>query len=342
MDKGGGVSFHRLFTPFADLQSTYPDVTVDVSQERDEWIDIDFEKYDVCVFSRWMGNYHYNLIEKLKLSNCKIWVDNDDYWVLPKWNPAYKAYKKLIKNALLDSFQFADIITTTTQKLADEIRTVTNIPIYVIPNCLDLKQSQWNIPKVKSDKLRIGWVGGSSHEEDLKVLGNSIKRFCEEYDAEFYMGGHMIEYGVWHDMEKCITGTTVDKRPDWFKTIRASSPDTYGSMYAQFDIAIAPLQESRFNSFKSELKIIEAAAYNLPIICSNVHPYKSHQYNPGCILTTNNEESWYLDLVGMKIFTQLFQMGSKNAEYCNENYNLKEFTKYRYELLCNLITNDLN
>lgn len=336
MDKGGGVSFHRLFTPFARLQINYG-VTVNVSQDRDEWHLIDFSQYDCVVFSRWTGNYHYNIIEKIK-SQSKLWVDNDDYWVLPKWNPAYKAYKKVIKNALKDSLQFADVITTTTEVLAREMQQFTSTKIDVIPNCLDLSQSQWNVDIQEREKFAIGWVGGSSHEEDLKVLGNSIKRFCEQYNAEFVMCGHMMEYGVWHRMEQIVTGESIENRPEWFKTVRASTPDAYGSMYRQFDIAIAPLTESRFNSFKSELKMIEAAAYKMPIICSDVEPYNLHAVNLGCTLSINNEDEWFNNIV--HVYKNHSLLGELNYNYCQENYDISKWTKVRYDILCSSTTND--
>ena len=48
---------------------------------------------------------------------------------------------------------------------------------------------------------------------------------------------------------------------------------TYGTMYNEADVVLAPLKNTYFNSMKSQLKVIEAGAYKCPIIASNHSPY---------------------------------------------------------------------
>ena len=96
MDNTSGVSFHRLYTPYVRLQQDYENVVVDVSQNPPGWINIDFENYDVVVFNRWLSVAQYNIFEKLDKLDIPTICDVDDYWVLPKSNPAYKVYKKMI------------------------------------------------------------------------------------------------------------------------------------------------------------------------------------------------------------------------------------------------------
>jgi len=57
MDGMNGVAFHRLYTPFARLQVDH-NVVVDVSQSQDEWASIEYEKYDIVVFNRWLGKFN--------------------------------------------------------------------------------------------------------------------------------------------------------------------------------------------------------------------------------------------------------------------------------------------
>ena len=49
--------------------------------------------------------------------------------------------------------------------------------------------------------------------------------------------------------------------------------DKYGAMYANMDIAIAPLQMNAFNDSKSEIKVAECGRYKVPLIASNVGCY---------------------------------------------------------------------
>ena len=89
MDSASGVSFHRLFTPYAQMQRDY-DIQVEVSQHPPSWINIDFSVYDVIVFNRWISVAQYNIFEKLSELNIPTICDVDDYWVVPKSNPAYR------------------------------------------------------------------------------------------------------------------------------------------------------------------------------------------------------------------------------------------------------------
>ena len=61
MDGMNGVSFHRLYTPYARLQVDHG-ITVDVSQNQKEWADLPFDKYDCVVFNRWLGSLQYNIL----------------------------------------------------------------------------------------------------------------------------------------------------------------------------------------------------------------------------------------------------------------------------------------
>ena len=83
MDSASGVSFHRLFTPYARLQATH-DVTVEVSQTPNTWVNIDFKKYDVVVFNRWLSVAQYNIFEILNKLDIPFICDVDDYWVVQK------------------------------------------------------------------------------------------------------------------------------------------------------------------------------------------------------------------------------------------------------------------
>ena len=86
--------------------------------------------------------------------------------------------------------------------------------------------------------------------------------------------------------------------------------------------------------YKSELKIVEAAAYQLPIICSDVKPYNFHCNNPGVMLCPNTFESWYQFLKGM--INPIENRGQWNYEYCDQHHNLKTINQQRFNMLVEL------
>jgi len=60
-------------------------------------------------------------------------------------------------------------IITTTPVFANEI-SKTNKNVFVLPNAINPKEKQYQNNSEKSDRIRIGWLGGSSHIKDLEIL----------------------------------------------------------------------------------------------------------------------------------------------------------------------------
>jgi glycosyltransferase involved in cell wall biosynthesis len=323
-----GVSFHRLYTPYARLQLDYPDVTVDISQNPNEWGDLPYDDYDCVVFNRWLGKLQYNILPLLAKKNVPFICDNDDYWVLPRYNPAYKFYRAYLKNSVKDAIHYADAVQVTTPQLFEAASEI-NKKVVIIPNCIDPIQQQWQ--QVTPHPPTIGWLGGISHLEDLKLLSGQIKPICEKYGYRFLMCGFHENVRIWAEMEKAITGESRANRPAWFETREGTRPDIYGIYYAQMDIALAPLTKTKFNRYKSELKILEAAAYKLPILCSEVEPYTNHRDNLGVFFVKNND--WMTPLSKLIESDKSKEVGEINHNYCNEHHDIKAVNQRRYELI---------
>jgi hypothetical protein len=81
------------------------------------------------------------------------------------------------------------------------------------------------------------------------------------------------------------------------------------------------------------LKIVEAAAYKLPIICSDVKPYNFHWDNEGVLLTQNSFIDWYNALNNIHEYTL---RGQLNYLYCDEHHNLKTINEQRFNMLVEL------
>jgi glycosyltransferase involved in cell wall biosynthesis len=321
-----GVAFHRLYTPYARLQLD-EGITVDVSTNQDEWVNLDYTKYDVLVFNRWLGQYQYNIFPILEKANLPFICDVDDYWVLPKYNPSYKFYRTYIKNGIKDALTFANAVTCTTPQLKEKCEEL-NDNVHILPNAIDLEQPQWN--KQTDHTPTIGWVGGLSHTYDIQLLREQIKPICEEHGYRFIMGGHHEGHKVWYEMEKYITNEDRTNRPKWFEKREGTTANKYGEFYSEIDIALAPLTKEKFNRYKSELKILEAAAYKLPIFVSDVEPYTNHRDNLGVCFVQKNDWSEITKLIESG---RMQEVGQANYDYCNEHHNLKEINKKRLDIL---------
>lgn len=316
-----GVVYHRIYAPHLRMQIN-GEAEVDVCQSQAEWMTVDLAPYDVIVFSRWLGKNQYDVLKRITDAGKPYVIDVDDYWVLPKYNPAYWAYRKGIKNSIKDAINYADAVFCTTPKLANQVRAI-NDNVYIVPNCLDTSHNQWKQPKEKNERVKIGWVGGITHEEDLKLIADDINSM----DVDFYICGYTPS-DHWNNIVKLIPKANI---------VQGTSVFEYGEVYKHFDFVLAPLVDNTFNNCKSELKIVEAAAYSIPIICSAVYPYLYHTANDGVIFATQNNWKASIQKLIDAGHSVRQSMGESNRIYCETYHNLELHNLTRlsvYQSLC--------
>lgn len=180
-----GVGKFRSIEPHIFLQNKYPD---------DFHVDIDFEpkmddmtywtKYDMICFHRSL-NPDYDksntLIQVLNSLGIITVMDLDDYWLPTKEHPAYELVKQhKLHEKILANIKVAKYVTTTTTIFADEIKKY-NKNVFVLPNAINPNEPQFMAQTEQSDKLRFGWLGGSSHLHDLALMRGFTDALGQEY-----------------------------------------------------------------------------------------------------------------------------------------------------------------
>ena len=169
-----GVGKFRSVDPHVHLQNLYPD---------DFHVDIDYEprigdpsywsKYQIVHVHRNIGNNYDNtpnIIRNLKSIGVIVIVDIDDYWLPTKEHPIHQIIvQQKINEKIVANLKEADYVMTTTDIFANEIIKF-NKNVVVFPNAINPKEPQFNQPTIKSDRIRVGWLGGSSHLHDLMLL----------------------------------------------------------------------------------------------------------------------------------------------------------------------------
>jgi len=185
-----GVGKFRSIDPHVMLQNNYSE---------DFHIDIDYEpkindlnywkQYDIVHFHRSIGHDYdnsVNLIQRLNLLNIITIMDLDDYWLPTKEHPVHQmVLQSKLHEKIMANLKAASHVTTTTSIFANEISKF-NKNVYVLPNAINPKEGQFNVKTEPSDKLRFGWLGGSSHLYDLKLLDGTINKLSS-YKDKFSM-----------------------------------------------------------------------------------------------------------------------------------------------------------
>jgi glycosyltransferase involved in cell wall biosynthesis len=173
------------------LQNMYPD---------DFHIDIDYEpkindvnfwkKYQIVHIHRSIGHDYDQvptLIENLKSMGIIVIVDLDDYWLPTKEHPIHSIIvQNKIDQKIMANLRAASYVTTTTRVFADEIKKL-NKNVEIFPNAINPDEPQFKEPTLPSDRIRIGWLGGSSHLHDLMLLDGMVSKNSEFNDKVQYV-----------------------------------------------------------------------------------------------------------------------------------------------------------
>jgi glycosyltransferase involved in cell wall biosynthesis len=257
-----------------------------------------------------------------------------------------KLNEKIIANLKVSKY-----VTTTTELFAEEIRKI-NKNVIVFPNAINPNEPQFKEPTIESDRLRVGWLGGSSHLHDLQLL--DFARLSQYKDklqfvlCGFDTRGTVTEINqqtgehkrrdilphetVWAQYEKIFTQNLTTVSEEYKKYLlqytQESYPNelneayvrvwtqpvtSYAKNYSKFDISLAPIKNHMFNRMKSQLKVIEAGFYKKAIIASNVGPYT----------------------IDLKHCLEHGNFVDGNALLVNENRNHSDWAKYIEKLVKN-------
>lgn len=174
-----GVGEFRSIKPHIKLMEMYDkEVYVDFDYTP-KYKDIEWLKqYDIIHYHRTFGPFEEMEATTKRLRDLGIVgiMDLDDYWLPPKTHPLYpKIIKTKLNINIVKNLQFADAVTTTTEIFANEIRK-HNKNVFVLPNAIDKTNTQFISNPTPNDRIRIGWLGGSSHDADFALLGGIVNK----------------------------------------------------------------------------------------------------------------------------------------------------------------------
>jgi hypothetical protein len=282
-------------------------------------------KYDLVIFNTVLGHHEYSIhnIKKIKKLGIPIIMDIDDYWETNENLPFHDFYNSNnIKDTILKSLETVNGITTTTQFFKDTILQYNN-NVEVFPNAIDINNKHWASNKSSTRKTRIGWVGGSSHVHDLELLKNMMEKLSKSKLKEYIEIIICNVGGVYDEYFKILTANS--SLP--YRIVKFTDIETYGELYNEIDIILIPLQNTVFNSYKSQLKVIEAGIHKCSVIASAVGP-NLIDLNENNSYLVYNESDWY-----SAIESEIYNKTNKHILLYNHikmNYDLKIINNKRY------------
>ena len=178
-----GVSYFRSTIPHIKLEEYYPnDFHIDIDYEPELDNDSFLKKYDIIHYHRSMGEFDKmgNLLNRCDKLGIVTLMDIDDHWSPGPNHPAWEIIKQnQLDKKIVDNLKIARNIITTTPIFASTLSKFSN-NIFVLPNAINVKEKQYINNTLPSKRIRIGWLGGSSHLKDLEILGNVAYNFKQD------------------------------------------------------------------------------------------------------------------------------------------------------------------
>ena len=168
-----GVSYYRSTIPHIKLEEYFPEeFHIDIDYEPELNNDNFLKQYDIIHYHRTLGDYdnQSNLLDRCDELGIVTIMDLDDHWSPGPDHPAYQIIKQNeLDKKISNNLKISRNITTTTSVFADEIKKL-NKNVFVIPNAINTDEKQYQSNPEKSERIRIGWLGGSSHIKDIQIL----------------------------------------------------------------------------------------------------------------------------------------------------------------------------
>jgi len=174
-----GVGHFRSIWPAQHLKRNHSDefeVHIDASPNVENINEL--AKYDIIHFHRMLGPYETSekVFKALKERGVTLILDIDDYWMPPSTHHLYPIIvSEKMDKKIENNIRLADMITCTTDIFANEIRKI-NPNVSIIPNALNMDEQMWSSTAAPDPhgRVRVSWIGGSSHLHDLKKVSDSM------------------------------------------------------------------------------------------------------------------------------------------------------------------------
>ena len=282
---------------------------------------------DTVVFQRPDERGRLEAALMLKSLGKKIVFDNDDTYRGGESEGKFaKFYKK--REIIIDEFiKIADLVTTTTEFLADEYRKL-NKNVMVLPNCIN--PMDWPAPKRnETDVVRIGVVGSAAMNDDFKQIRKLLKSLSKRKDVKLVLFGlpfknedtklitklYKREARFWGHLD--VEWQPFVKLSDYFRTLND----------LKLDLMLIPRADNYFNRCKSNCKFLEASMLEIPVIAQGFSdgksPYQGTEDREHMIICYSKRD-WESAVEFMiKNPDARRNLGRRAKKYVLENYNIE-------------------
>lgn len=218
------------------------------------------EAPDVLFVHNAVHDLHLEALERYRRFNdvFMVYGMDDLLFELPAYNEFSRTVYPDAKRRLRKAIGCCDRLVVSTAPLAEAFSSMIR-DIRVVPNYLDADiWSKLHSRRGQGSKPRVGWAGAQQHSGDLEVIFDVVRETADEVQWVFFG----LCFKEW-----LALGVEVHDPVPFLEY-----PAKLAAL--NLDLAVAPLAHNRFNQCKSNLKILEYGALGVPVVCSDIEPYR--------------------------------------------------------------------
>lgn len=273
-DKGGS-GFYRMSEPArvakdlgVDIRLDYGIDVVAYENKKTNLVEVSEinEDIDLLIIQRPTSNAMTSLIAQAKKQGIATIVELDDDFDLVHDNnvakPSLHAESFDGPRWIHEACKIADHVTVSTPRL---LKYALHGRGTVLRN--NIPKSVFDLGTVNFDKgITLGWTGSvQTHPTDLQVTKGRIADITANYQ---------IPFGVVGDGEKVRRNLAINSDIEIKSSGWVEREKYFETMLETFNVGIVPLELSRFNHAKSNLKGLEMGALGIPFIASPTSEYE--------------------------------------------------------------------
>jgi glycosyltransferase involved in cell wall biosynthesis len=218
-------------------------------------------------------------------------LDDDYFHIDPSNTVAHQLWSnREIQKRLIANMQVADTVTCCSEPLAaalrehhDDVRVVLNgLPAQYLGDVRDYSP----------EELSVGWAGTASTVHELPEAVRALNRI-----AEYRRPGGVAVKLVGIDSRTALACGLRGKRVGALGWVQNFSE--YLHAVKGFDVWVAPYRDTTFNAAKYPTKFLESSMLGIPLIASDIEPYRQvirHGEN-GFLVKREHEWGRYLKVL---------------------------------------------
>lgn len=270
-DQFHGSNWWRTIMPFSYLQRRGLPVVWSENTDPSAAMEAGMGLYDVLIFfglafpdaqsiKRYVKNAH-------RQGSIVIFDTDDDLlgyigYMKEAWHEDKRKQYEEDRPKIRHTIKGVDAVTASVHHLAARVAELTDKPVAVVPNLLDMEW--WAAVQAQGkrltpeDRVCIGWSGARRNERDLEHLAaawSEVARLRPDVT-------HFVVAGYDSPALRAAVPETMFSHFAW------SSVDVYPLGHLSIDIGCCPLAPTLFNLSKSPIKAMEYGATKIPVVAS--------------------------------------------------------------------------